>query len=187
MPCNTIWILQSIFCLDLFNEQFMHAYLQVNMSYLVLTILALLAPDLGDLTLPGEVVWFFFQHYMLFIFPIYYLASGRFTTLTSKGNNQILHFLKWWLLSCTLFGFYYFTIITPIAILYGFNLNYMLSPPKLPVDFVKGENFRIISAGLCASVFFMMRLIISLLEALLHLVLGIACKKDEKIKLKKIN
>ena len=101
---------------------------------------------------------------MLLILPCYYIFSGKLTTLPNQLENSIASFLKWWLLSCVFFSIYYFTIVTPTAIMSGLNLNYMLSPPPLPVDWVQGNNYRLISTSVCACAFFIMRLVVTMVE-----------------------
>uniref|UniRef100_A0A7S2K6P0 Uncharacterized protein n=1 Tax=Leptocylindrus danicus TaxID=163516 RepID=A0A7S2K6P0_9STRA len=171
MPCNTIWILYSLICLGLqfgiMSEYAAHVLLQISASYMSLVALALATPDLGDLVQPFEVYWFFLSHVMLFFMPLYYIFSGRISTL-----GTVVSFMKWWWLSCTFFSLYYVTIITPVSIVSGFNLNYMLSPPPLPVDFVTGEDFRIISMVFVFSVFFGMRVFITFLECAIRWVFG---------------
>lgn len=101
---------------------------------------------------------------MLLVLPCYYIYSGNLTTLTIEKETKSTSFLKWWLLSCALFAIYYYTAVTPIAIVTGLNLNYMLSPPPLPVDWVQGNSYRLLSTVICAFAFFVMRLFVTIIE-----------------------
>ena len=111
--------------------------------------------------------------YMLFIFPFYYLLTGKVSVLSLQVDSQSLSssvsfFIRYWLFTCTIFACYYVTIITPISLLSGLNLNYMLNPPPLPVDWVQGPNYRLISCVLVFTVFALFRGIFMLLEILLR-------------------
>lgn len=180
MPCNTIWMLYSLICLglqfDFMSEHAAHVLLQISISYMSLSALALATPDLGDLVQPFEVYWFFLSHVMMFFMPMYYIFSGRISTLSGEGT--FVSFVKWWWLSCTFFSLYYVPIVTPVSIISGFNLNYMLSPPPLPVDFVIGEDYRVMSMAFVFSVFFIMRVFITLLECAFRWLLGKNNAKD---------
>jgi len=70
---------------------------------------------------------------------------------------------KWILLSCAYFALFYFGIVTPMAILSGLNLNYMLHPPPNQDDLV-GEGYRITSIVYCAVMFTVIRLVVVILE-----------------------
>jgi len=99
------------------------------------------------------VPFFFFMHYVLLAYPIYFLWSGRISALSSS-DGIVSNFLKWWILACAYFALFYFGVAGPLAILSGVNLNYMLSPPPTPGDMISGPNFRLQSTLVCAATFF---------------------------------
>ena len=39
MPCNTMWLLYTLICLDIFSSDVVHAILQANVSYMALVVL----------------------------------------------------------------------------------------------------------------------------------------------------
>ena len=157
-------------------------WLQIFSLFTLLKALA--APDLSTFNILFEVEWFFLHHYMLFIFPFYYLLAGKVSVLSPQVDNQSLSssvsfFILYWLFTCTIFAFYYVTIITPISLLSGLNLNYMLNPPPLPVDWVQGPNYRLISCVLVFTVFALFRGIFMVLEILLRSFIPIATRKSK--------
>jgi len=174
MPCNTLWLLFSLMCWDrLMNDRIRYALIQTSFSYMGLVFLALAVPDLSTFNILFEVEWFFLHHYMLFIIPFYYLLTGKVSVLSLQVDSQSLSssvsfFIRYWLFTCTIFACYYVTIITPISLLSGLNLNYMLNPPPLPVDWVQGPNYRLISCVLVFTVFALFRGIFMVLEILLR-------------------
>jgi uncharacterized membrane protein YwaF len=159
MPCNTIWIMHFAHAfLPGLSANSRHVLSQLSIAYFGLPVVAIATPDLSDLTLPFEVEYFFLNHALLLVFPIYWVSSGRVSTL---GN-----FVKWYVLACTCFALFYFAFVTPVAVYSGINLNYMMSPPPNPGDVVSGPNFRLMSIGCCATLFFMFRLAALCAEAL---------------------
>ena len=169
MPCNTIWIMHFAHAfLPGLSANSRHVLSQLSITYFGLPVVAIATPDLSDLTLPFEVEYFFLNHALLLVFPIYWVSSGRVSMLptNAKDESALGNFAKWYALACACFALFYFAFVTPVAIYSGINLNYMLSPPPNPGDVVSGPNFRLMSIGCCATLFFMFRLAALCAEAL---------------------
>jgi len=179
MPCNVNWtILLSLSYMPhpYLRESVSHILCQVLIPMMGLTIVALVEADLSDVVLPFEVFYYFLHHSLLLMFPLYFLISGKITSLPisfskTLGESKIsastygIVFAKtlgsWWILTCALFGLLYVGVVTPLSIMSGINLNYMMSPPPgAPEAGVSGENYRILSAGVCAFLFFIVRVFV---------------------------
>lgn len=192
MPCHVNWAMALILCFyPNLSSHVSNILCQIWIGMTGLTITAIALPDLTDLTLPFEVPFFFLHHAVLLIYPLYYLASGKITLLPLPPNNDVINntnhnniqrqkqkesaiscFLKWFILSCASFVFFYVTMITPLSIHTGLNLNYMLSPPPTPGSIIAGPNYRL-QSGLCvAIVFFVMRLLGTCIEFLIRYIIS---------------
>ena len=169
MPCNTIWIMHFVHAfLPGLSTNSRHVLSQLSITYFGLPVVAIATPDLSDLTLPFEVEYFFINHALLLVFPIYWVSSGRVSMLPSNNKNETTlgNFAKWYAFACACFALFYFALVTPVAIYSGINLNYMLSPPPNPGNVVSGPNFRLMSIGCCATLFFLFRLAALCAEAI---------------------
>ena len=162
MPCNVLWILYFAICFLPLRTQTLHIMYQLMIPYAILPVVAVATPDLSDLVMWLEDTFFFCSHYALIAYPIYLVCTGRIVMLPENREGLLQSSFKWWLLSCAIFGFFYFGIITPVAIMSGFNLNYMLNPPPNPGDVVSGPHFRLMSIACCAVGFFLSQLVATL-------------------------
>ncbi|KAL3775758.1 hypothetical protein ACHAW5_005328 [Stephanodiscus triporus] len=156
MPCNVIWTMYMALCFLPLRPQTMHVMYQLMVPYSILAVVAVATPDTSDITMWMEVPFFFFMHYALIAYPAYFLRSGRISALSflDGDGSAATNFLRWWTLACAYFGLFYFGAAVPLSLVYGINLNYMLSPPPTPGDFLSGPNFRLFSALACAAAFF---------------------------------
>lgn len=164
LPCNVLWFLHTALAFFPMSSNTAHIIIQLCVGYSGLAMAALAVPDTDDCVLPFEKVFFVLHHTMLLAFPAYHVGfSGKVSLLPDKKKGETFwgSFMRWHLLSCALFGLFYFTLVTPISIYSGLNLNYMMSPPPNPGDIVSGPNFRIMSIGCCSTAFFIVRLIAS--------------------------
>lgn len=168
MPCNMQWLLTALLCYG--PKNWRPVILELQLSYLGGAFVALAVPDLADLSMFGELEFFFFNHGILPFIPLLYLQNGSFTTRTSLATH-----IGWWAIACGFFGIFYFTFVTLLAILSGLNLNYMLHPPP-GQDLCIGEWFRIYSIGLLSLLFALSRLFGYVLEVALF-----SKKKTRKI------
>lgn len=169
-----------------------YTILQLQCSYVVLVFVALSNPDFSDTVLFGEMCFFFLHHFFLLYYIIHYIfVTRQLSTLAiddsnhhensnNKNNNNnnsisisirtaiqlmknIVQFMKWILISSSYFAIFYFAIVTPMGVLSGLNLNYMLHPPPNQNDLV-GQTYRITSIGYCTVSFTIMRFMIVMLE-----------------------
>ena len=168
MPCNMQWLLMVVLCYGPTNWR--PAILELQLSYLGGAFVALAVPDLTDLSMFGEMEFFFFNHGILPFIPLLYLQNGSYTTRTSLATH-----IEWWAISCAFFGIFYFTVVTFLAVLTGLNLNYMLHPPP-GQDVCIGEWYRFYSIGLLSLLFALSRLLGYVVEVTLF-----SKKKAKKI------
>lgn len=190
MPCNMLWILNMVLCnYNCYNLS--HTILQLQCSYVGLVLVALANPDFSDTVLYGEVYFFYLHHFFLLYYILYYVfITRKVSTYIQTQNNDdegddvtthnrkrrngnrgvVLVFLdgmklslKWILLSCAYFALFYFGIVTPMSILSGLNLNYMLHPPPNQDDLV-GQGYRIMSIVYCGVLFTVMRFVLVVAE-----------------------
>ncbi|KAL3807004.1 hypothetical protein ACHAXA_010480 [Cyclostephanos tholiformis] len=163
MPCNVIWTMYMALCYFPLRPRAMHVIYQLMIPYTILAIVAVATPDTSDITLWMEVPFFFFMHYALIAYPAYFLWSGRISALSfiGGGTAAATAFLGWWILACAYFGLFYFGVAVPLSLVCGINLNYMLSPPPTPGNFLSGPNFRLLSTLACALAFFVSQLLVT--------------------------
>ena len=104
--------------------------------------------------------------------------------MVNQIMNNIVEYLKWISLVSAYFAIFYFIIITPIAILSGLNLNYMLHPPP-DQDVLVGQSYRMISNVCCLIGFTGMRLFIMMMELIFKRGYGIRVTSSDASDLKK--
>lgn len=168
LPCNFVWFLAMIlsFYPDL-DANASNTIIQLWLNFLILPIAALAQPDFSDTVLFGEKEFFYFHHILLVIIPLYFLFSKKVTTVEGPLFVSNLH---WVLLSGSLFGLVYVTIVTPVSILSGLNLNYMLHPP--PGFPFQGQNYRLWSMASIWSLVALTRCCLVIVEACFALSIG---------------
>ena len=176
MPCNIVWIMWAALCFLPLKTQTMHIMYQLIVPYTSLAIVAVATPDTTDLTMWMEVPFFFSMHYALIVYPMYFLWSGRISVL-SPGDGLVSNFLNWWALACAFFALFYFGVAAPLSLIFGINLNYMLSPPPTPGDIISGPNFRLQSTLACAVAFFLLQFLVTIAS-----VFGRAGRKSSSLK-----
>ena len=183
MPCNVVWTMWAFLCFwPNLSAQTMHIMYQLIIPYSGLAIAAVATPDLSDLTMWGEVPFFFFMHYALIAYPIYFLRSGIMSVLPLAGSKDgiVGNFMKWWTLACAYFALFYFGIATPLSVLFGLNVNYMLHPPPTPGDFISGPNFRLQSTVVCAGAFFFIQFLATFGEVCGRAAYNISVRRAKK-------
>ncbi|GMI37274.1 hypothetical protein TrCOL_g10045 [Triparma columacea] len=147
MPCNMLW---TVSLLATLIPAARDTLVQCMYSLQILVWVVFVISDTSDLKMPFEIQFFWINHVLLVLVPFYYLFTSKV-----PAKLCVLDFLKWWLLSCSVTGIFYFGFVTPLAVLTRLNLNYMLSPPPTGGS----ENFRLESMALMALGFFISRLI----------------------------
>ena len=143
------------------TEHTSHVLCQLLFNCIGLCIVAVLIPDTSDLTLWGEVPFFYLSHYGLLTITPYYAFTERLSTHRNKDKNETwLNCASSWLLFCSgVTGLFYFNFVSILSIWSGQNLNYMTSPPPTPGDVLDGQNYRILSALLIFILFIVTRII----------------------------
>lgn len=166
MPCNVLWTMWASLCFIPMAAQTMHVMYQLIVPYTSLAIVAVATPDTSDLTMFLEVPFFFAMHYLLILYPLCLMRTGHISVLPLPGSKDglVVNFMKWWVLACAYFAFFYFGVAVPLCLRYGINLNYMLSPPPNPGDMVSGPNFRLQSTMCCAAAFFFVQFLANVAE-----------------------
>lgn len=191
MPCNVLWTMWFILCFwPKLSAQTMFVMYQLIVPYSSLAIVAVATPDTSgkyskfatsystrilnniditpflDLVMWMEVPFFFFMHWALIVFPIYLIKIQHISVLPLENatDGTVSNFMKIWLLACAYFGLFYFGVGTPLSLLTGLNLNYMLHPPPNPGDIVGGSNFRLQSTLACAAIFFFIQVLATVFE-----------------------
>jgi hypothetical protein len=171
MPCNMIQCLHAFLALypKPLPPRATHVICQLLIVFAGLPVVAVATPDLSDLTLPFEIEYFFFSHACLILVPWYYVLSGKVSTFPNDNEQTLVgSFLKWTLLGFAVSSLFYFVVASPLGIMVGINLNYMLSPPPSPGDFIAGPNFRMYSLICIILLFTTFRGLITLVEGTLR-------------------
>jgi vacuolar-type H+-ATPase subunit I/STV1 len=167
-----------ILCFVPLSTQTMHIMYQLIIPYTSLAVVAVTTPDTSDLAMWMEIPFFFFMHYALIGYVIYFLRYGRISVLPYGKDGIVSNFVKWWTLACAYFGLFYFGVATPLSLKLGLNLNYMLSPPPTPGDMVSGPNFRLQSTLCCAAAFFFVQFLVTAVEVFGRVVVRKESKKS---------
>lgn len=114
------------------------------------TWMAVLMPDLKNLILPGEVLYFFTQHGMLLALPAVWLVRRRYALFAHSAR---LTTLMW-----ALFALLHFGVLLPVSLMTNTNINYMMMPfngyPKALVP----QLYRHVVTAACLGLTFLMRL-----------------------------
>lgn len=156
LPCNVLWIMAMVLSYSEVSPIVTHTIIQLLITYVGLPILALIHPDTSDCVLFGEKLFFFVHHGLLVAYPLYYISVGyRLGGFTEQ--------IRWILLGSAYFAVFYVCFVTPICVITGLNLNYMLHPSLDLVDGgMSGQWFRWLSLRNLVVLFSAMRAILSI-------------------------
>jgi len=131
MPCHAVTL---CYLFSLYSRRHSTAEFMFNVSvhFMFFTWLALLLPDHAGLKQFGEIPNFWVHHWVLFIIPIYLIATSHYNIdhadhyyfRLAAGFGALLHF----------------NIMSIAGIISGHNVGYMLAPP--PKTIIKGPYFR---------------------------------------------
>jgi len=141
--------------------------LLVTLQFSLLTVLAIISPDLTPLKLPLEQFFFWVEHYLLLIYPLVLLFNPTVIKLGQKDRNWIF------LLSFGFALFIYFGIQTVTSLISGININYTLFPPPNPVEHILASeayriNFSLIVGGVIAFCSFVFIPLLNSISTKLH-------------------
>lgn len=154
LPCNVLWFMAMTLSFADVSPYVMNNTIQLLMTYIGLPILALLQPDTSDCVLFGEKIFFFLHHSILIFYPLYYIWSGYDIGVWKE------HF-KWTSLGSAFFASFYVCFVTPICVISGLNLNYMLHPSlDLVNGGISGQWFRWLSLRNLILLFSTMRIML---------------------------
>ena len=119
MPCH---VLTSCLLVLLFSKaRFTTTLFNCYLYYTFMPILAIIFPDHRDYIFPFEVFDYYLQHILMILLPPYFLIRKRFTIYGGAAVYTRAY----------IYGAIYFThVLGSLAVLTGFNLNYMMAPPR---------------------------------------------------------
>ncbi|CAO3686910.1 unnamed protein product [Rhizopus stolonifer] len=112
---------------------------------------ALAFPDLREHALIGETFNFFAEHILLLVVPIYMIYSGRYVVLPKSKAILFLSFFS--------YSFFHTPVLHTLSLTSGFNLNYMWTPPPIPLLLDLGPSYRIAMYGMAFLLKFITRFI----------------------------
>lgn len=123
MPCHMITIAWAYVMLRQKPRQYgQNSYVaSLLIDYAWSPLGAIAAPDKGDHQFAFESQLFVIHHWLLVLLPVYYAARYHTLPLT---REHVMH-LTW---LPTLLNF---AVKTPLALLFGLNIDYMLTPPPV--------------------------------------------------------
>eukprot|EP00158_Paraphelidium_tribonemae_P008731 Partr_v1_DN28663_c0_g1_i3_m49702 putative NA len=97
-------------------------------------VLALLQPDTRDYTMMFEVEFFWIEHWLLMLIPLYCIVTRKYFVFDLTASFAAgSFFLK---------AAYHSIFMAPIALVSGINLNYLLAPPPGPLV-IFGRMYRV--------------------------------------------
>lgn len=183
MPCNMQWALSflQVFLIPQSWSMAQYTILQMRLTYIMSVVIAIVTPETDDCILPGEFIFYWFNHALLLLLPAAYIANGSVSCYPPSNNNNNIKGttsttappstttfnILWWQFSCALMAVFYFFPVTIMAVYSGLNLNFMLHPPHDHFA-LKGRWFRLTAVALLALMFGISRLIILSLEKMLR-------------------
>lgn len=155
MPCNILLLVTVLLSLpeSVISGKKKRIAAELWQSWQLVVWVVFQEGDTRDLTLPFEVEFFWLYHVVLMIVPIYYVATKQVSV------SLDFSFVKWTLAGIAAFGIVYFIVATPLSFLVGININYMTSPPVIPVVVGMGDNYRIATVGGLGTGFFIARFV----------------------------
>jgi TMEM164 family len=178
MPCNMQWVLSFFQCWIIPQSwtRTQYTVLQMRLTYIMSVVIAIVMPETDDCEMPGEYVFYWFNHVLLLWLPYAYMCNGSVSCFPPPPNNKTSDSqttvtttstttfnLHWWLFSCAVFAVFYFIPVTLMAIYSGLNLNFMLHPPQDHL-FLRGQWYRLVTVLLLMVVFAVSRLLVMSVE-----------------------
>ncbi|KAK9696448.1 hypothetical protein K7432_012454 [Basidiobolus ranarum] len=147
-PCHVSLVILLTILICPKTQKLPHVLFNIYLNIMWGTILALVFPDYRSYTLFLEVENFVFEHWLILLTPLYIFYSRKVTVWKpSVSMTMAAH---------CFYALYNSTILLPVAIVSGQNLNYQLSPPiqLLPVF---GKYYRFAMHAMCLPLTFIMR------------------------------
>ena len=124
-PCHVLNVLVILMSFAPHKSRLGTAAFNLYLYLMCATVFAMAFPDMRDRH-PLEIVHFWILHWWLVVCPYYF-------EVTAKYDLWHPHFVSGFSLNATL----HWTLLYPVALLRGINLNYLMNPPdvSLVVDF----------------------------------------------------
>jgi len=140
-PCHMLTILQ-LYLLSSQNKLINVILFKLHLYWLTGPLLAILFPVTVTRHLPGEVLIYWVQHFLLVSTPVFLMTrdSLSFPVVSSRDQE-----LRWAGLALSLFSLYHWLVLQPIGLLTEVNLNNMICPALS--DPFHGQYYRVIAMG----------------------------------------
>lgn len=122
-PCHMNMML-LIFITEILDRDSKLAHIVFNIILHISwgTLMAIVFPDLRGYDQYLELECFWVEHILLLIIPLYCIYSERFIVMEPSSSLALVSFF--------IIGLYHSFILSALALIYGKNLNYVLSPPR---------------------------------------------------------
>lgn len=128
-PCNFLWLVYWAICYIPMTARARQIAYQITVPYLAFPTLAFIAPEEVNLTNWMERPFFYVHHALLVVLAFHLLRSRRVSMIPKSGDISY-SILKEWVLAFSFFGIYHSALSVPLSIVFGVNLNYVMSPPN---------------------------------------------------------
>lgn len=128
-PCHVLSLMHAFVLLNRPSAAWNRLFL-LSIAWQYGAVMAILTPDTANLYMPGEVLEFFAQHWLITVIVPPYLIFSRREENAAFLGNQPWEFLRGIL---SMQAFHWF-ILGPVGRLMHANLNYMQCPPELVWD-----------------------------------------------------
>jgi len=167
-PCHVLSLMHAFVLLNRPLAALNRIFL-FSMAWQYGAIMAILTPDTANLYMPGEVLEFWAQHWLITVIVPPYLIFSRRKENAAFLRNQPWEFLRG-ILSMQA---YHWFVLGPVGRLLHANLNYMQCPPELVWDISEmglhpllndTQGYRIVTS-----------LIVTPLSAIVYIAYWVAC------------
>ncbi|KAK9701974.1 hypothetical protein K7432_011464 [Basidiobolus ranarum] len=147
-PCHVSLLLLIIVLVYPKSRRFPHVLFNVYLNIMWGTIMALLFPDYRSFTVFLEVENFHLEHWIILLSPLYIFYTRKVAVWRPSVSMTLAAYC--------FYGIYNGTILLPLSLIYGQNVNYHLTPPVqlLPIF---GKYYRLGMNFVCLPVTFLMR------------------------------
>ncbi|KAJ3338145.1 hypothetical protein HDU93_009945 [Gonapodya sp. JEL0774] len=125
-----------------------HTYFNLYVTIMWGAWLALVNPDLRNQTMFLEPEVFWLEHVLVAVVPLLLAINKRFILYPFTFDFVMASFL--------LFALYHSVVLSGMAVLTSYNLNYLMHPPIGPLQYF-GQNFRPVMYTFCCVLTFAFR------------------------------
>jgi len=142
-PCHMITMLQ-LYLLSSKNKLINIVLFKLHLYWLTGPLLAILFPVTVTRHLPGEVLIYWVQHFLLVSTPVFLITRDRESSSWNAAFTRDQD-LRWAGLALSLLSLYHWLVLQPIGLLTEVNLNNMICPALS--DPFHGQYYRVIAMG----------------------------------------